>query len=126
MKKVGLTGGIGSGKTTIAHFFEAFGVPIYNADKEAKRLMLRSPIKEEVQALLGTASYDSSGALNRSYIAAQVFNDSSLLKQLNQIVHPRVHEDFISWANRQSGAYVLYESAILFESKNYSDYIDAT
>lgn len=126
MKKIGLTGGIGSGKTTVAHFFKDFGIPIYIADEKAKELMLRAPIKKEVQALFGADSYDASGQLNRSYIASRVFNDRGLLTELNQIVHPRVREDFLNWANHQTSPYVLYESAILFESKTYSDYIDAT
>ncbi len=122
MKLIGLTGGIGSGKTTVANVFKSFGIPIYIADDEAKRLMLISPCKEEISALLGTESYNAEGNLNRKYIASKVFTSKKLLDQLNQIVHPRVAIDFQNWAQKQDAPYVIYEAAILFETGKYKDF----
>ncbi len=125
MMVVGLTGGIGSGKTTVARFFKAYGIPVYIADDEAKSLMLKAPIKSEITALFGQKAYTVSGQLNRKYLSSQVFKDKDLLQKLNAIVHPRVRADFKQWASKQNAPYVLYEAAILFESgqhRNLADY----
>ena len=91
---VGLTGGIGSGKSTVANMFRDLGVPVYDSDVEAKQLMNTSAkIKKAVKALLGKNAY-AKGALNRGYIADKVFNDSTLLQELNAIVHPEVRSHF--------------------------------
>ena len=116
MKLVGLTGGIGSGKTTVAQMFTELGIPVYNSDKEAKRLMNENgELARKIIELLGEAAYQD-GVLNRSFVASKVFADPSLLQKLNAIVHPAVRRDFKAWASRQSAPYVLQEAAILFEN----------
>lgn len=118
---VGLTGGIGSGKTTVAHFFEELGIPIYISDTEAKRLMSVSPeIRREIIELLGSDSYTSDG-LNRKYIADKVFSNKQLLEKLNAIVHPRVATNFANWYKQQDSPYVIKEAAILFENGGYKE-----
>lgn len=114
-KKVGLTGGIGSGKTTIAGFFRELGIPVYIADAEAKKIMDSSPaVRTEIISLLGEKAFPNR-LPNRKYIASQVFEDEKLLKSLNEIIHPRVHADFEKWTKKQQTPYVIYEAAILFE-----------
>ncbi|WP_370390886.1 dephospho-CoA kinase [uncultured Winogradskyella sp.] len=116
MKIVGLTGGIGSGKSTVAAMFEALGIPVYIADDEAKALMNSSKaIKKELIALLGESAYKNN-RVNRPFIAQQVFNNKALLKKINTIVHPRVAEHFKSWLSKQNGPYVIKEAAIIFEN----------
>jgi len=122
MKQIGITGGIGSGKTTVANFFKAYQIPVYIADDEAKKLMHQSPIKEELIELFGNKAYDSSGNLNRSFIAQQVFDDKNRLEKLNAIVHPRVEEEYKNWVKKQTSPYVLYEAAILFETGRYQSF----
>ena len=121
-KIVGLTGGIGSGKTTVARLFEALGVPIYIADEEAKTLMQNSKIiQQELIQLLGKSCYVD-GQLNRSFIASKVFNDQSLLQKINAIVHPKVAEHFERWVTKQDAPYVIKEVAILFETKSQDQF----
>ncbi|WP_047415324.1 dephospho-CoA kinase [Cellulophaga sp. Hel_I_12] len=112
---VGLTGGIGSGKSTVAELFEALGVPVYSSDKEAKKLMTRKKIRKQISSLLGEKAY-LEGELNRQFIAAKVFNNASLLGELNSIVHPAVKNHFLAWKNKQNYPYVIQETAILFEN----------
>lgn len=115
MKVVGLTGGIGSGKTTVANFFRELGVPVYIADTEAKRLMNESKeVKEKILALFGIKAYEH-GKLNREHLSSKVFSDKEKLEALNRIVHPAVRADFELWKQNQQAAYVIYEAAILFE-----------
>lgn len=124
MKVVGLTGGIGSGKTTVAKVFKELGVAVYIADIEAKTLMNRSKvIKRKLIALFGENAY-LNNTLNRPFIADKIFNNKSLLDKMNAIVHPKVGQHFNRWLKKQSGSYVLKESAILFESGGdaYCDY----
>ncbi|NQZ44553.1 MAG: dephospho-CoA kinase [Flavobacteriaceae bacterium] len=112
---VGLTGGIGSGKSTVARMFEAHGVPVYYSDKEGKRLMVESEsLRQAIIGLFGDKAYDTDG-LNTRFIANLVFNDTSLLQQLNGLVHPAVREDFKKWTDRQQAPYVIQESALIFE-----------
>lgn len=114
---VGLTGGIGSGKTTVAKAFKALGIPIYIADIEAKKLMNRSKvIKRKLKLLLGEAAYTDAGKLNKPYIANIIFNDKSYLKKMNAIVHPKVAKHFKKWTEKQSAPYVIKEVAVLFEN----------
>lgn len=116
MIKVGLTGGIGSGKTMVAKVFEHLGIPIYHADDRAKLLYTTDPqLKKDVLELLGTEAYVD-GRLNRPWIAEKVFNDSTLLEQLNRLVHPAVGRDFYNWLEAQTSPYIIKEAAILFES----------
>jgi len=119
MKVIGLTGGIGSGKTTVAGFFKELRVPVYIADDAGKRLMISSEdVKKDIIALLGPDSYHDN-LPDRKYIASQVFNSAEKLEQLNNIIHPAVAEDFLQWKNLQTAKYVIYEAAILFETGGY-------
>lgn len=125
MKIVGLTGGIGSGKTTVAKAFEALGVPVYIADVEAKALMLRSKvIKRKLIQLFGDKAYIN-GTLNKPLIANVIFNDQTALKKMNAIIHPKVASHFKKWLQKQNTLYVIKEVAILFENgaNKQCDYI---
>ena len=119
MTVVGLTGGIGSGKTTVAKAFNTFGIPIYIADDEAKKLMNRSKvIRRKLIALFGENAYKND-ELNRPFIASVIYSDKEYLRKMNAIVHPKVAKHFIRWLNKQTAPYVLKESAILFETNSY-------
>lgn len=120
MLRVGITGGIGSGKSTVCRFFQALGIPVYHADDRAKFLMNNdAALIIRIKALLGEDAYHES-VLDRSYIAERVFRDKDLLQQLNAIVHPAVFLDSVAFFEKNKDqAYVLYEAAILFESGNY-------
>ncbi|GAB4158419.1 MAG: dephospho-CoA kinase [Winogradskyella sp.] len=125
MMIIGLTGGIGSGKTTIAKWFESKGIPVYVADKEAKALMNRSKvIKRELIALFGELAYKN-GKLNRDYLASKIFNNKSLLSKMNEIVHPKVASHFKRWLKKQDAPYIIKEAAIIFENnlEHQYDYI---
>lgn len=122
---VGLTGGIGSGKTTVATCFKSYGIPVYIADKEAKALMNRSKIiKRKLIALFGEAAYND-GQLNRNYLASKIFNDKTLLAKMNAIVHPKVASHFKRWLKKQDAPYIIKEAAIIFENnlEHQYDYI---
>lgn len=113
---VGLTGGIGSGKTTAARQFVALGIPVYIADDEAKKLMNRSKvIKRKLITLFGEEAYLNS-ELNRPFIASIIFNDKTYLQKMNAIVHPQVATHFKKWCLKQNAPYVIKEVAILFEN----------
>lgn len=114
MIKVGITGGIGSGKSTVCRLFAARGVAVYDSDAAAKRLMAGS-LREAVEARFGQESYRD-GVLDRRYLADIVFRDREALQALDAIVHPAVMRDFEAWASEQQGDYVVLESAILFEA----------
>ena len=124
MKIIGLTGGIGSGKSTVAQVFAFLGIPTYSSDDRAKEMYNKSEIKQLVCELFGKAAYQD-GQLNRAYLASQVFTDSAKLQQLNQIIHPAVQSDFEQWKSEQQAPYILKEAAILFESRSYlqCDYV---
>ncbi|MFN5334541.1 MAG: dephospho-CoA kinase [Bacteroidota bacterium] len=116
MLKVGLTGGIGAGKSIVASIFRHFDIPVYDADAAAKRLMHEDEgIKEKIIDLFGDTAY-SNGKLNRSLIAAQVFADKSKLDLLNHIVHPATIKDAAAWFIKQDCPYAIKEAALLFES----------
>lgn len=116
---VGLTGGIGSGKTTVAKIFYDIGVPIYVSDIEAKKLMVtHSELIKNIKTLLGDEAYEND-KLNRSYISDKIFKNKKLLNAMNNLVHPIVAKDFQEWYKAQSYPYVIKESAILFESGAY-------
>lgn len=122
MKKIGITGGIGSGKTTVCRIFEQLGVPVYYADSRAKALMTQNKtIVEGITKLFGRNAYLHDGTLNNAHIASMAFNDNSLLASLNALVHPQVGIDFESWASKQKSAYILKEAALLFESGSYKN-----
>ncbi len=120
MKVVGLTGGIGSGKSTVAKVFEFLGIPCYSSDDRAKLLYNNSEIKTQVIAVFGEDVYKNN-RLNRAYLADQVFADREKLNVLNGIIHPAVQEDFEKWKSQQSTSYILKEAAILFESGSYKN-----
>ena len=113
---VGLTGGIGSGKSTVAHFFRELQVPVYDSDLEAKLLMEESEeVRTGLMELLGDASYTGK-KLNKTFISEIVFKDKDKLSQLNQIVHPAVRKHFKDWVAQQSAPYVIQETALIFEN----------
>lgn len=116
MYKVGITGGIGSGKSTVCAMFEEFGVAVYNSDVRAKELMTtNTALREAIVERFGAECYNADG-LNRSYLAERVFSNGEELAALNGIVHPAVMADFEAWAESSAGSYVVLESAILFEA----------
>ena len=115
---IGLTGGIGSGKTTIATMFEKLGVPVFIADDEGKKITNSPEIKKKIIELFG-AEILLNGAIDRKKLASIVFNNSLALKQLNNIIHPAVRKQFDIWCNsNKDSSYVIYESAILLEFAN--------
>ena len=117
-KIIGLTGGIGSGKTTVAKFIEEFGFPVYYSDDRAKDIVNdNDELKQKIKQLLGNESYDSNGMYDRKYVAEKVFNNDELLQQLNHIIHPAVRLDFEDWVKRQTKYLVFKETALLFELK---------
>ncbi len=122
MLKVGVTGGIGSGKSTVSRFFSALGVPVYDSDQRAKSLMQHNDsIKSKIKIEFGDNTYYKN-ELNRSYLAEIVFKNESKLKQLNAIVHPVVKTDFINWLSQNSNAkLIIKEAAIMIESGAYKD-----
>lgn len=123
MLRIGITGGIGSGKSIVARVFAALGAPVYDSDSRAKWLMAHDArLREQLQAAFGAEAYDAAGQLNRPYLARVAFNDAAQLARLNALVHPRVGEDFAAWAAAQVAAgcpYVLKEAALLYESGAY-------
>jgi dephospho-CoA kinase len=120
MKLVGLTGGIGSGKSTVADVFRTLGIPVYVADQRGKFLMNQDQaLKRQIIELLGSNAYLSTGELNNTWIATQVFPDPALLDKLNDLVHPAVARDVAKWARDPAHAnapYLIKESALIFEA----------
>ncbi|GCC50906.1 dephospho-CoA kinase [Chryseotalea sanaruensis] len=125
--QIGITGGIGAGKSTVCKIFNVLGIPTYDADSRAKALMTTDGIlMEGIKKEFGTLSFKTSGELNREYLATEVFSDEQKLKKLNSLVHPRVGLDYENWLKEQIGApYVLKEAALLIESGSYKtlDYL---
>ena len=119
--QIGITGGIGSGKSLVCKIFHCLGVPIYDADSRAKSLMTTDGILiEQIKKEFGDLSFDSDGALNRKYISEVVFADPMKLNTLNGLVHPRVGVDYAKWVDEHKGQrYVLKEAALLFEANSY-------
>jgi dephospho-CoA kinase len=121
-KIIGLTGGIGSGKTSIAGFFKEMGIPVYIADDEAKKVMQSAEIINEIKSTFGESLFENN-VLNRAKLAEIVFNNADELAKLNAIVHPAVKRDFQFWlAQHKNEELVVYEAAILFESGKYKDF----
>ncbi len=117
MLKIGLTGGIGSGKTTVAKVLEVLGVPVYYADEAAKELMYKNELlKQQLIFHFGTATYLENGQLNRKHLSAIVFADKEKLELLNSLVHPVTIADAKEWFSQQTAPYVIKEAALLFES----------
>ena len=122
MLKIGLTGGIGSGKTTVAKVFTTLGIPVYHADLEARRLMENEPtLIKLIRDHFSEKAYEN-GSLNRSYISSIVFNDKKKLDLLNSLVHPFTIEDGKQWMGRQKSAYAIKEAALIFESGSQGEF----
>ena len=122
---IGVTGGIGSGKSVVSHLLRLMGVPVYDCDREAKRLMCESVvIREALVGAVGAEVYDASGQLDRAYLASYMFGNPERVSLVNGIVHPVVRADFRAWAQQSEKAVVAVESAILFEAKMDAD-VDA-
>ncbi len=125
MKRVGITGVMGAGKSTVCRVFEMLGIPHYDCDQRAKILMNNS-LKTKIIDIFGSSAYLECGELNRAYLASKIFNDSELKEQLEAVVHPAVHKDLQDWCfEHRRKPFVLVESAILLngELSNDMDYI---
>jgi len=125
MIRVGLTGGIGSGKSTVAQVFEVLGIPVFYADDEAKKILNEDEeLKEQIVKNFGGESYVD-GKLNRSYIASIVFNDKAKLEILNSLTHPATLKRGEEWMNKQNTPYAIHEAALVFEAnvKERLDYV---
>jgi dephospho-CoA kinase len=113
--KIGITGGMGSGKSVVSHLMELMNIPVYDSDREAKRLTMVHPsIRSSLTALLGQSLY-ASGTLNKQMLAGYIFRDATHLEAVNHIIHPCVKDDFLEWASHSSSPIVGFESAILFD-----------
>lgn len=122
MLKIGITGGIGSGKTTVCCVFKTLGIPVFNADTIAKSIMITdSFLIASIKKEFGEEAYFPNNELNRKYLASKVFNNQEALTKLNSLVHPLTIKAFVDWSLRQKSAYVIKEAAILFESGAYKD-----
>jgi dephospho-CoA kinase len=123
MLRIGITGGIGSGKSVVSRLFAVLGAPVYDSDTRARWVMEYDELlQSQIRAAFGAESYDAAGQLNRVFLARTVFADPTRLAQLNELVHPRVGEDFARWAAAQEAAghrYILKEAALLYESGAY-------
>ena len=119
--QIGITGGIGSGKSLVCRIFHVLGVPVYDADSRAKKLMTTDGILiNQIKKEFGTLSYYEDGTLNRELLGKNVFNNPEMLARLNSLVHPRVALDYSEWTQEQSGVkYCLKEAALLFEAGSY-------
>jgi dephospho-CoA kinase len=124
MKKVAITGNIGSGKSWVCQLFQRIGIPVFNSDEEAKRLYDRDDIREAMKARFGEDVYFDDGSVNRKRVADIIFNDAESMHQVEQLLYPALNAYFEEWANVQNAPYVLYESAIVFE-KHLEDQFDA-
>jgi dephospho-CoA kinase len=114
--KLGITGGIGSGKTSVCRVFSALGIPVFSADREAKEILENdSGLKHGINSIAGKDLY-AKGSLDRMELANMIFNDITLLARVNELVHPVVFDHFIRWEKEQTAPYVIMEAAILFES----------
>ncbi|GAA4308662.1 dephospho-CoA kinase [Compostibacter hankyongensis] len=118
--KVGITGGIGSGKSTVCRIFAVLGVPVYDADGAARRLMNEDEaLKAEITRAFGSRAYDASGRLDRSWLGHTVFADPEKLARLDALVHPVTLRDSAAWAERQTAPYVIKEAALMFETSAF-------
>ncbi|OFX67351.1 MAG: dephospho-CoA kinase [Bacteroidetes bacterium GWE2_29_8] len=127
MLKIGITGGIGSGKTTVCEIFKIINIPVYNADFEAKKLLENENIKHLIVSNFEENIIDKHNEIDRKKLASIVFNDKNKLQQLNQIIHPEVKIHFLNWIKEidNTQKYIIFESAIIFES-GFNNIIDKT
>jgi dephospho-CoA kinase len=124
MLRIGITGGIGSGKSTVAQIFNVLGIPVYSSDDAAKRLMNEDQkLKNNIIKSFGEDSY-SNGRLNRKYLAAQAFSDPNKTELLNSLVHPATIKDAAIWMETQTAPYIIKEAALIFESGS-NQFLDA-
>jgi dephospho-CoA kinase len=115
--RLAITGGMGSGKSIVAHAMSVMGVPVYDCDSRAKELMVSDPyIVKELKRMMGDDCYLPDGSLNRSYLASRIFTDDSNINRVNSLVHPVVKKDFMKWSEMQATPVVAVETAILYES----------
>jgi|AntRauTorckE5430_2_1112549.scaffolds.fasta_scaffold00450_6 dephospho-CoA kinase len=124
MIKIGLTGGIGSGKTLVANMFKNKNIPVFTADVEAKKILNDPSVVQDVSNTFNI-SLTGDGLINKSELASIVFNDKAALEKLNSIIHPKVHERFQKWILNIEASYIIYEAAIIFE-KGRASYFDFT
>lgn len=126
MTRIGITGGIGSGKTYVCHLLQQRGIPVYHCDDQARRLMTESPvIRQKLRQLIGDDTYNIYNELNKPRIAAYLFADAENAARVNAIVHPAVRQDFLQWADLQESPIVAQECALLFEA-GFQDTVDLT
>jgi dephospho-CoA kinase len=118
MLKIAITGNIGSGKTTVVHFFKMLGVPVFSADRAGHKALLRPDVMTALRSVFGNGVFDETGTPNRKKIGEIVFSDADKLRQLNQIVHPVIKEEMLQWFEQQTPQtpYILCEAAVLFEA----------
>ena len=124
MKKVAITGNIGSGKSWVCQLFVRIGIPVFNSDDEAKRLYDRADVRTAMIERFGDDVYLSDNKVNKARVADIIFNDANAMRDVEQILYPVLHEVFDQWAEQQDASYVLYESAIIFE-KHLEERFDA-
>ncbi len=126
MIKVGLTGNIGSGKTTVCRIFESMGIPVFYADTEAKKLYARDSVKAKLSDAFGQKVFDEQGTVDFKKLAGIIFTDGKALEWINRLIHPLVFEVYNDWlAQHHSAPYSIHESAILFEN-NFQGHFDKT
>jgi len=126
MKRLGITGGIGSGKSVVSDLFNLMGVPVYNADAESKRIVNEdTEVRTGLISLFGSAIYGADGRLDKQLLAGHIFTSKKYLLQVNGIIHPAVSRDFLAWSNLQTTSMVAIESAILFDS-GFDRLVDVT
>ena len=117
MIKLGLTGGIGSGKSTVAKVFQELGIAVYYADIEAKKFLFHDEIKKDLQAAFGASVINREGEVDKAVLASIVFTDEKQLAKLNALIHPLLENDFVTWSEEKSNEkYIVKEAAILFEA----------
>ena len=121
MIKIGLTGGIGSGKTTVANMFKNKNIPVFIADVEAKKILNDPSVAQDV-ANTFNISLTNDGLIDKSKLASIVFKDKAALEKLNSIIHPKVHQSFQKWVKNKDASYIIYEAAIIFEKDRASDF----
>lgn len=123
MKRVGITGNIGSGKSYVCKMFEKLGIPVFYSDDETKKLYLIPSVKEQIIKRFGEEVYFEDGTLNRKLLSYHLFKNEEAMKFIESVLYPALNQHFDEWCEQQTSPYVLYESAILFE-KNYGKYFD--